>query len=115
MPVASKSEEVVETSTPRLPFEKDVLWRVCVRPCPSKMCAKRSPALAEEKANTTGKPRESHRALISRESMLTTVAVRLFALAMYENVRATAPGEAARLAPGAASAASAPNDRISAT
>src|SRR5947209_15554379 len=73
-----------------------------------------SPALAEENAKMTGKPRESHRALSSSWSMFSSVDVRLFFPAMNEKVRVTGPGEA-RLDAGAPSTTSAPTDKTSAT
>src|ERR1700733_1037578 len=63
---------------------------------------------ADVNANTTGRPLESHCALISSESMLTSVLVLEFDLAMNENVLVTAPGETSALAVAVPIAASAP-------
>src|ERR1700733_15460983 len=69
---------------------------------------------ADVNANTTGRPLESHRALISNESMFTSVPVVEFGFAMYENVLVTALGVTSALAAPAPTATRAPIETLTA-
>lgn len=71
---------------------------VCWRPRPSNMRPKMSAWAADVNAKITGLPRESQRALMSSESMLTRVVVVEFGLAMNENVRLIGAGAVGTLA-----------------
>src|ERR1700733_11455195 len=73
-----------------------------------------SAPLADVNANTTGRPLESHRALISNESMLTSVPVFEFGFPMNENVLVTGPGDTSALAVPAPTAARAARETLTA-
>ena len=90
LPVASKSPDRGESGMPFVLLVNAVFLRMCTRPLPSKIRPKMSALPTDVNANTTGRPLESHRALVSNESMFTTVAVLEFGFVMYENVRLTA-------------------------
>src|SRR5580704_9659680 len=98
LPVASKSPDRGESWMPLVLLVNEVFLKTWRRPKPSKTRPKMSVLPADVNAKTIGRPLESHRALISSESMLTTVLVVEFDFAMNENVLVTALVEAAALA-----------------